>query len=205
MAFLRVSLTADIHPVVRGVDHVLRPPTLADYANWAELRARSRDHLTPWEPEWARDELSRTAFRRRLRVNQRDMREDLCYSFLVLRRHDEALLGALTLSNIRRGVSQSVSLGYWIGLPHAGGGHMTAAVALAQRYAFQELRLHRIEAACQPCNLASIRVLEKSGFEREGAARNYLRINGNWRDHVLFGLGDDDWRAALAAAAGGVT
>ena len=93
----------------------LRHPAMGDYAAWAELRALSRQHLTVWEPQWARDELARSAFRRRLRQYQREMREDQGYAFLIFREADATLLGGLSISNVRRGVAQAASVGYWIG------------------------------------------------------------------------------------------
>ena len=101
---------------------------------------------------------------------------------------DDQLLGGLTLAFVRRGVTQTATLGYWMGAPHAGKGRMTRAVAVATRYGFATLRLHRIEAACLPQNIASMTLLERNGFQREGLARAYLRINGAWRDHVLYAL-----------------
>ncbi|HWB44700.1 MAG TPA: GNAT family protein [Hyphomicrobiaceae bacterium] len=193
MAFLRSSI-ADPEAEIRGVKVYLRYPTMGDYAAWAELRAISRRHLTPWEPQWARDELTRSAYRRRLRQYQREVREDLGYAYLILREGDTTLLGGLTISNVRRGVSQSASLGYWMGAPHAGNGYMTDAVRAMLPYAFDTLALHRIEAACLPSNRASTRVLEKTGFQREGSARRYLKIDGVWRDHDLFALLHDDQR-----------
>lgn len=186
MAFLRTSFGGETGPIVRGRGVWLRPPQMSDYAQWAELRALSRDHLTPWEPNWPRDELSRGSFRRRLRHYQREMREDLGYAFLLLDDGDDRLLGGVTLSNVRRGVTQSASLGYWLGKPFAGKGRMTQGVAAVLGYAFASLRLHRVEAACMPDNAASIRVLERNRFEREGYARSYLYIAGAWRDHVLY-------------------
>src|SRR5690606_11202901 len=102
-------------------------------------RARSREHLTPWEPTWQRDELSRSAFRRRVRHYQREAREDTGYSFLIFRHEDEVLLGGLTLSNVRRGGTQAAVLGYWRGLPFIRRGHMSDAVAAAVQFAFDEL------------------------------------------------------------------
>jgi [ribosomal protein S5]-alanine N-acetyltransferase len=194
MAFLRASNGPDHDPEIRGRGVTLRAPTMTDYASWAELRAQSRAHLTPWEPQWSRDELSRSAFRRRLRHYSREWREDLGYAFFIFRAGDGALLGGLTVSNVRRGVAQTATLGYWLGERYCGRGHMTDAVAAAMPFLFNELRLHRIEAACLPQNSASIRVLEKCGFKSEGVARQYLRIAGAWQDHLLFAMLDGDLR-----------
>jgi ribosomal-protein-alanine N-acetyltransferase len=194
MAFLRSTPAIDTESEIRGLAVYLRHPAMGDYAEWARLRALSRDHLTVWEPQWARDELSRSAFRRRLRQYQREMREDQGYAFLIFRDSDAALLGGITISNVKRGVSQSASLGYWMGLPHVGQGHMTEAVRAILPFAFGTLCLHRLEAACLPHNAPSARVLHKVGFRREGMARRYLRINGTWQDHDLYGLLHDDPR-----------
>ena len=194
MAFLRSGIGGDWLPHVRVDGIHLRPPHMGDYAAWAELRALSRDHLTPWEPQWTRDELSRDAFRRRVRHYQRELREDLGYAFFLFRDLDDRLLGGITLSNVRRGVTQAAAVGYWIGKPFAGRGLMTKAVSGVVRFAFDELKLHRLEAACMPSNAASIRVLEKNGFQREGLARRYLKINGVWQDHLLYATLADDPR-----------
>lgn len=186
MAFLRTTLGTEQGPVIRGRGVWLRPPQMGDYAAWAELRALSRDHLTPWEPTWPRDELSRGAFRRRLRHYYREMREDLGYALLMLDDGPDRIVGGVTLSNVRRGVTQSASLGYWLGAPYTGKGRMTEAVRAVLGYAFSSLRLHRVEAACMPDNASSIAVLERNCFEREGYARSYLYIAGAWRDHVLY-------------------
>lgn len=188
MVFLRSTLGQDASPAIRGARVWMRAPTMADYGPWAELRTVSREHLSPWEPAWARDELSRSAFRRRIRHYAREAREDLGYAFLIFDNGDDRLVGGLTLSGLRRGVTQSASLGYWLGRPFVGQGRMTDAVRAAIPFAFLQLRLHRIEAACMPANAASIGVLERTGFTREGFAREYLRIDGQWSDHLLFGL-----------------
>ncbi|MCG8560305.1 MAG: GNAT family N-acetyltransferase [Hyphomicrobiales bacterium] len=194
MAFLRSVTTPETGPVVYGDGVVLRPPQMTDYPAWAELRALSREFLTPWEPAWTSNELTRASFRRRLRHYAKELREDLGYAFFLLRSEDESLLGGLTLSNVRRGVTQACTLGYWVGAPYARQGCMSAAVKATVPFVFDTLRLHRLEAACLPHNTASVRLLERCGFQREGLARRYLRINGVWQDHLLFALLDDDPR-----------
>lgn len=201
MAFLRSSSGHDSALTLHGRSVWMRAPLMADYVAWAELRAMSRDHLTPWEPQWQRDELSRSAFRRRVRHYQREAREDLGYAFLIFSEADDQLIGGLTLSNVRRGVTQAGVLGYWIGKPFAGRGHMTEAVRAAVGFAFDTLHLHRLEAATMPSNIASIRVLEHNGFRREGFARQLLKINGVWEDHLLHGLLSGDERGGTDAEA----
>ncbi len=192
MAFLRSVSGFDVSLSIAGQGVRLRTPQMSDYAEWADLRERSRAFLTPWEPVWPRDDLTRTAFRRRLRRYAQDIRDDQAYPFFVFRVPDGMLLGGMTLSNVRRGVAQTCSLGYWMGAAHAGKGHMTAAVQAVIPFVFETLCLHRLEAACLPHNVPSIRLLERIGFQREGLARRYLCINGLWQDHLLYALLRDD-------------
>lgn len=175
----------------------LRPPRQKDYEAWSVLRRRSREFLQPWEPTWPPDDLSRAAFRRRLAAYVREMDAGVAYPFFAFRIEDDELVGGVTLSNIRRGVAQMCTLGYWVGLPHARNGYTLAGVKAAARFAFNTLALHRVEAACVPENDRSRQLLVKAGFEPEGRARAYLKINGEWRDHLLFGMVRDP--AALTA------
>ncbi len=188
MAFLRSTLISDVATTVRGERVILRAPQISDYGPWAETRAESRAHLQPWEPTWPRDDLTKSAFKRRVRHYQREARADQGYAFLVLDPADDRLVGGIALTNVQRGVTQSASVGYWLGRSELGRGYMADALKTIIRFSFQQLRLHRIEAATQPQNTPSIRVLERNGFVREGYARGYLRIDGQWRDHLLFGI-----------------
>ena len=187
MALFRTVNFAEQPPLIEGAGVFLRAPQSGDYAEWAALREASRAFLVPWEPTWPSDDLTRSAYRRRLRRYAEDQRSDQAYAFFLFRSSDEVLVGGLTLANLRRGVAQAGSLGYWIGAPHARRGYMSAAVTALIPYAFNTLRLHRLEAACIPTNNASIALLEKTGFVREGYAREYLCINGLWQDHLLYG------------------
>ena len=185
-------------PVLRGQGVLLRPPRPSDYAEWAELRGGSRDYLQPWEPAWAEDDLTKAAFRRRLSIYAREMELGNAWPFFVFIDEGRTLVGAVTLSNVRRGVAETGTLGYWIGRPYAGQGVCTAAVRAMLGHAFSALGLHRVEAACVPTNHASRRVLEKSGFRQEGVARAYLKINGRWADHLLFGVLRDEFAVGVA-------
>jgi len=186
MAFFRTINFSEPPPSISGDGVTLRTPQMADFPEWAALREASRDFLTPWEPTWPVDDLTRSAFRRRIRRYSEDIRTDQGYAFLIFRNPDGVLVGGLTLANIRRGVAQAGSLGYWMGLPHVRQRYMTAAVRAIVPFALETLRLHRLEAACIPTNAGSIRLLENTGFMREGYAREYLCINGMWQDHLLY-------------------
>lgn len=192
MALFRLTPSHDVSTFVRGDGVFLRPAEMADFASWARLREHSRDFLAPWEPIWPTDDLTRAAFRRRVKRHAEEMARDEAYPFLIFRTRDKALLGGLTIGQIRRGVAQSATVGYWVGVDYAGQGYMSRALRAAVAFAFSSLRLHRVEAACLPTNAASIRVLESAGFRREGLARSYLRINGRWQDHLLFAVLEND-------------
>lgn len=194
MALFRSASYPEAVPPLEAESVILRMPQMSDFAEWADLRERSRAFLTPWEPTWPADDLTRGAFRRRLRRYAEDVRTDQGYAFLAFRSSDNALVGGLTLANVRRGVAQTASLGYWMGAPYAGQGYMSAAVRAIMPFAFGPLRLHRMEAACIPTNTPSMRLLESVGFQREGLARRYLCINGTWQDHVLYALLAGDLR-----------
>ncbi|HTV33588.1 MAG TPA: GNAT family protein [Methylocella sp.] len=191
MAFFRLYPSLPPAKLLRGQNLYLRAPEVRDFEAWSDLRTKSRNFLTPWEPTWPSDDLTLAAFRRRVRRNQQEIATDEAYPYLIFR-DDDVLVGGVTLGQVRRGVVQTATLGYWLGEVFARQGWMTAAVRTVTTYAFATLRLHRIEASCLPHNEASIRLLERVGFTREGYARGYLRINGTWQDHLLYGLLEDD-------------
>jgi [ribosomal protein S5]-alanine N-acetyltransferase len=186
MTFFRAVSFTEPALTVAGDTVILRVPQMSDFEEWAALREASRSFLVSWEPTWPADDLSRASFRRRLKRYAEDQRNDLAYPYFIFRNEDQKLVGGLTVTNIRRGVAQAGSLGYWMGAAYARRGYMTAAVRALVPFAFSTLKLHRIEAACIPANTASVRLLEKTGFVREGYAREYLCINGIWQDHLLY-------------------
>ncbi|QCO57905.1 GNAT family N-acetyltransferase (plasmid) [Pseudorhodobacter turbinis] len=164
----------------------LRLPIHTDWNGWSALRAESKGFLSPWEPVWAADHLSRRAFTNRVYWASRAQAQGTALPMLLIRRQDQQLLGAITLDNIRRGPSQAGTLGYWVGEPFARQGLMREAILAMVHHAFTELDLSRVEAACLPENSASRGVLEKTGFKYEGVAQSYLQIAGRWRNHVLY-------------------
>jgi len=195
MAFF-ISSTKRDRQVFLSADRLhLRLPQLHDYEEWAALRRQSEDFLQPWEPVWGKQELTQRGFKKRVKYYQRGMKEGSAYALFLYDRQGDRLLGGVTLSNIRYGVIGSCALGYWIGAPFVRQGFMTEAVGAVSPFAFDRLRLHRLEAACLTSNKASIALLRKCGFRREGVARKYLRINGEWRDHLLFAMLEEDYAA----------
>jgi [ribosomal protein S5]-alanine N-acetyltransferase len=172
----------------------LRAPERSDWGAWASVRSRSRAFLEPWEPSWPADALSRLSFRSRTARYVEDWRADQGYNFFIFT-HDDTLVGGIGLSNVRRGVAETASLGYWIGEPFARQGLMTAALPLVLHFSFDRLRLHRVEAACLPTNIPSRALLTRIGFQQEGYARQYLCIAGKWQDHLLFAMVREDWQS----------
>ncbi len=191
MAFYR--FTATLAPIfLPGGKYLLRAPASSDFHAWREVRLASREFLTPLEPQWPQNDLTRLGFRRRLKMYEveRDFKRGETY-FLVEKKDDRPI-GGISISNIRYGASQSCSIGYWMGEPYAGCGHMGRVLPVICQYIFEKLELCRIEAACLPDNERSTRLLLRTGFEREGIVRKYLQINGQRRDHVLYSLLRDD-------------
>lgn len=164
----------------------LRPPIHSDFRSWAALRHESQDFLTPWEPTWADDHLTRKSFTNRVYWAQRSISNGTAVPLFLIRRSDQAVLGAITLDHIRRGPAQAGTTGYWIGQPHARQGYMREAIEAVVHYAFTTLDLSRIEAGCLPENTPSRSLLESCGYKYEGVAQAYLQINGRWRNHVLY-------------------
>ena len=176
---------------------LLRAGKLSDYPHWATLREESRSHLVLWEEDWAPHELAPAYFKRRLKLSEREMRRGSSLPLFIFRCGDEAMVGGASLSNIRYGASRSAHLGYWVGAPYTRRGYGAAAVRALLEHAFETIELNRVEAACQPENAASMRLLNALGFKQEGLARGYLRINGAWRDHLIFAFTAEDFRKAF--------
>lgn len=171
-----------------GDDLLLRAPRAKDYAQWSKLRRESKDFLQPWEPLWDPAEGNRSSFRNRLRRYQAELKSGRSVALFIFVDNGSCLVGGLTLSNIRRGVAHTCTLGYWMGEEYAGKGIMGRAVRLVIPFVFNELKLHRLEAASIESNSRSTALLENCGFVFEGCARHYLKINGKWQDHLLFAL-----------------
>ena len=171
----------------------LRPPKRRDALKWQKLRMSSKSFLVPWEPSWDAASCSRRTYLRYFKNSNYLANMDRAYSFLIFKSEDKTLLGGINVGNVRRGVSQSASLGYWIGVRYARNGYMKEALKLLIPSLFVDLRLNRIEAATLDENIASKNLLKKIGFKKEGVLRKYLKINGTWRDHILYGLLENDF------------
>ena len=177
----------------------LRLPEHRDFREWAKLRHQSRAFLSPWEPIWAADHLSRASFTNRVYWSQRAVKNGNAVPLFVFHKEAGQLVGAITLDDIRRGPSQVGTIGYWVGQQYARQGFMSEAIIAMVAHAFEALDLSRVESACLPDNLASRGVLEKAGFKYEGVAQSYIQINGRWRNHVLYAALRGDRRGRSTA------
>jgi [ribosomal protein S5]-alanine N-acetyltransferase len=177
----------------------LRLPEHRDFREWAKLRHESKAFLSPWEPIWAADHLSRASFTNRVYWSQRAVKNGNAVPLFVFHKEAGQLVGAITLDNIRRGPSQVGTIGYWVGQQYARQGFMSEAIIAMVAHAFGALDLSRVESACLPDNLASRGVLEKAGFKYEGVAQSYIQINGRWRNHVLYAALRGDRRGRSTA------
>ncbi|MEZ5871890.1 MAG: GNAT family protein [Nitratireductor sp.] len=185
--------------LISGVGIDLRVPVIDDFAEWRDLREMSVSFLAPLEPKWPPDDLSPAGFRRRIKRMRLERENGSAYSYFLVRKRSGSeqgeILGGISAFNIRHGAARSASLGYWMGEPHAGNGHMGEAVRILLPRLFALLKLERIEAACIAGNERSMRLLRSAGFQYEGTVRSYLEINGERRDHELFSLLQSDWQA----------
>lgn len=186
----------DLYGVSHGSAIRLRSPRWADYNAWVELRQSNRDYLKAWEPTWDERHLTRASYRARLARFKQMVSNDTGYPYHIFRADDDELIGAVNITHVIRQVAQSGQIGYWIGETYAGRGLARAAVKTACRFAFDEMGLHRLEAGVRPENKRSIRLLEALGFQPEGIARGYLRIDGDWRDHHIYALLNSDLLSA---------
>jgi len=177
----------------------LRLPKRADFAAWQNVRSASRPFLTPFEPKWHEYELTRNSFLKRVKISAERAKENTEFSLFIFalekenNRQKETFVGGVTLSNIRYGAAYHANIGYWLGQEQTGKGYMNRAIALVLPFAFGFLKLRRVHAACLPENERSKNVLIKNGFLKEGFAPKYLQINGEMRDHALFGITQDQF------------
>tara|TARA_B100000780_G_C21086263_1_gene437630 strand:- start:342 stop:926 length:585 start_codon:yes stop_codon:yes gene_type:complete len=178
---------------------ILRPPHHNDFRQWVKLRTDSRGFLSPWDPVWSAEHLTRKNFTNRVYWAQRAVSNGNGCPLFLIRKTDQVLIGAVTLDNIRRGPAQAGTLGYWTGQAYARQGYMREAVDNVVLHAFRKLDLSRVEAACLPENQPSRGLLESCGFKYEGVAQSYLQIAGRWRTHVLYAAIRHDRRGKTEA------
>jgi ribosomal-protein-alanine N-acetyltransferase len=194
MSFLNAySLKKNLFEII-GQKVILRPPQYSDWKAWADERKKNKLYLQPWEPLWSINELERSSFVKRVRMFERLSHNDQAYSFLIFTSDNEDFIGEVNISNVQRGIIQSCTIGYWIAKDCEGKGMMSESLELVKEFIFNELKLHRIEAACLPHNMPSLKVLLKNGFIKEGTARKLLKINDKWQDHTVLSFILDDFK-----------
>lgn len=183
---------------------VLRPLAASDFRTWSEVRQRNAEWLTVWEPSRPVHQpdpvTDRTAFAARCQQRDRDRGAGTAYQFGLF--IDQQVAGEVNLNNVIRGAMQSGTIGYWIDRRHAGQSLVAEAVVVVLQFAFEQLRLHRIEICIVPRNARSHRIMDKLEIRSEGIAERYLEINGTWEDHVRYGITLEEWqdrREALLA------
>ncbi len=175
---------------------LLRPLTRNDFGEWREVRRRNRARLKTWEPQAlpGRPDSAEDprAFADRCSARRRERQHGTGYGFGVF--VNGRFRGEMNLSSIQRGPFQSCYVGYWIDEAVAGNGYTPEALVVAARFAFEELKLHRMQVAIVPRNSASLRVVEKLDLRYEGLAERYVEINGVWEDHHRFAITEEEWR-----------
>jgi ribosomal-protein-alanine N-acetyltransferase len=175
-----------------GIDIELRLPEQRDAEAWLDLVVRNRDHFRPYEPRRPPSYFTIGGQREQIAAAKRQAHLGERFEFGIFEIGSRALVGRISLGGVARGALQQAYLGYGIDIEHGGRGYATQAVHDAVRYAFDELDLHRVQAAVVPENIASARVLQKCGFREEGLARRYLFLDGQWKDHRMFARTSDD-------------
>lgn len=189
------SAPADTGGALFGRRVMLRPLVLADFPAWREVRDRCGDWLTRWEPQRLPNQpdvtRDRDAFAVRCSARQRERQLGTGYGYGIF--VNGALRGEINISSVQRGPFQNAYVGYWIDEAVAGQGLMPEAVVVSCRFAFEDLRLHRLQISIIPRNRSSRRVPEKLGLREEGTARGYLEINGVWEDHVRYAITAEEW------------
>ncbi|MGR3205556.1 GNAT family N-acetyltransferase [Bacillus glycinifermentans] len=172
----------------RGESIYIRPLTADDAEACLKLQTDNRGFFERFSMERAADFYTLEGQKKRLQTFWEQMQQDEDYYFGIFLQTDDALIGTINLFQVLRGSLQSAFIGYFLDEKHNGKGYTTEAVKLMVDYAFNDLKLHRIEAGVMPHNLGSIRVLEKAGFHKEGLARKNVKINGKWEDHQVLAI-----------------
>lgn len=172
--------------MIKGKKVFLRHPQNKDHKEFAYVMKASKKLYKGL----ANPPIEKENFEAYVKQNESDANENM----LICQNKDSAIVGAINLSQIFRRGFQNAYLGYYISEKFGEKGYMSEAIALVLRYAFKDLKLHRIEANIQPHNLASIAVVRKNDFTKEGFSPKYLKIGGCWRDHERWAIIRDNWK-----------
>ncbi|MAQ71880.1 MAG: 30S ribosomal protein S5 alanine N-acetyltransferase [Alphaproteobacteria bacterium] len=172
---------------------LMRAPRKTDFKKWHDIRSANKEYLKPFEPEWSDNWNTRRVFSRRVNRQEKEWVNGLAYSFLLIEKGSQNIIGGININGINRGAAQFASLGYWISENMQGQGLMSEAMSAIIFFSFYILNLERLNAATLEKNEKSIQLLKSKGFEKEGFARQYVEIDGRRQDHILFGLNKTDY------------
>ena len=183
---------------------MMRPLVAPDFPSWSDVRLRNEKWLVPWEPSRLANQgdptRERDAFTTRCAARDRDRQMGIAFAFGLF--VDSGVAGEVNLNTVVRGAQQCGTIGYWIDRTRAGQGYVAEGVCVLMRFAFEELRLHRLEVCIIPRNTNSRRVMDKLQLREEGVAQRFLEINGVWEDHMRYAMTVEEWnnrRVELAA------
>lgn len=188
----KVSTPLQVYEVDKDI--VLRTAEPTDAYKISQYFITNRSHLKQWEPEREAEFFTLPDWTQRL-IKLSDLhRLGLGYYLLIIDRHSDQMLGTISFSNLTRFPVHACHVGYSLAEQAQGRGVMGRALKMALDYMFTKQNMHRIMASYMPHNQRSEAVLTRLGFEREGYAKDYLLIDGQWRDHVLTALINSEWR-----------
>ena len=180
------------HNYIESSRIIIRHPKRRDWRAWVNLRKESHKFLQKWEPYWDIKQCNKSGYMRQLKTQRTKAAYDQAYSFLCFKKDSKVLLGGLNISNIQRGVIQTCNIGYWLGEKNIGNGYMEESIKAIIPYIYEQLKIHRIQAFTLENNIASRKLIEKVNFKKEGVLREAMKINNEWRDHVIYSLLLDD-------------
>jgi len=181
-----ISIHTELKAQASGGQLILRHPRWSDFDDWLTLRKENKDWLSPWEPGFNEKNINRLTYRTQLSRYKKMVQNGTAYPFHVFYGPDAVFVGGCNLTHVERGSAQSARIGYWVGQRFVRNGFARTSVGRVTRFAFETLGLHRIEAAVQSENGASISVLESQDYQKEGVSRGYLKINNRWCDHIIY-------------------
>ncbi|WP_010650284.1 GNAT family N-acetyltransferase [Oceanobacillus massiliensis] len=174
--------------MLTGKNIYLKPLTAGDADAMLELQIHNRAFFEAFSMLRDSSFYTKETQLENIKKYEEEREQDLGCHFGIFKNEDDLLVGTINLFHLLRGSLQSAFIGYFLDKKHNGKGYTTEAAKLMVSYAFEVLKLHRIEAGVMPHNIGSIRVLEKAGFHKEGLAKKNVKINGKWEDHQVLAI-----------------
>lgn len=193
-----MSLSKPLYKVTPRL--LIRPLDIIDFENWVQAHSNMRPPQNQWDmTNWNDESLTKKEFKLLLKKRESQQKQDEQYSFGVFSKDDGVLIGEVNLMDISRGIFQNAYIGYRIYNPHWGQGYATEAVTAATHLGIKNLKLHRLEAAIMPHNKASLKVIKKVGYQKEGLSRRRLLVDNKWEDMLIYALTAEDLKASQKA------